>query len=227
MDPQSIEAALAAAEDRVAAGASVSGTGFRKVISEAKRNPELAERYGDRIARIDDAAFRRWPMLIVPLVPGTVLALVVTAGGLALVGWSYSLVSDGRDTSAVVAFFAGVAVLLGSTHGLGHLVVGRLLGIRFVSWFVAGVTRPQPGVKVDYETYLKATPGRRAWMHAAGAITTKLIPFALIGAARMAELPGWVTWVLVGMGLAMIGTDVLWSTKAADWSRFRREMSYR
>lgn len=224
MERQGIESVLGIAEERLAQGGSLSGTGFRQVVAQVKKSPELAERYGPRIARIDDAAFRRWPMLVIPLVPGTLLAGVVASIGLALVGWTYVLVGAGSDALALISFFGGLGILLGSTHGLGHLVVGRLLGIRFTAWFVGSVQRPQPGVKIDYESYLKSTPVRRAWMHAAGAITTKVIPFALIGAARAAGMPGWVTWVLLGLGVAMVVTDMLWSTKSSDWARFRREM---
>lgn len=225
MDSLGVESTLSAAENRVANGESLAGTGFRRVVAAAKKDPEIAHRYGKRIARIDDTAFRRWALLVVPIVPGTIIALAVTAAGVFLVGWAYTLVDDGRDSMAVLSFFAGLGVLLGTTHGLGHLAVGRLLGIRFSAWYLPGLTRPQPGVKIDYDSYLRSTPSRRAWMHAAGAITTKLVPFALIGAARVAGLADWVTWALVGLGLAMIATDVLWSTKSSDWARFRRELA--
>ncbi|MGH8946599.1 MAG: hypothetical protein ACRDVL_10670, partial [Acidimicrobiia bacterium] len=110
--------------------------------------------------------------------------------------------------------------------GLGHLVVGTIAGIRFTSWFIGSITRPQPGVKVDYSTYLRARPQRRAWMHASGAIITKVIPFALLGAAIAADLPTWAVWGVVVIGLAAIATDILWSTKSSDWKRFRREMEF-
>ena len=224
MEPQGIESVLAAAEERVSRGESLAGTGFRRVVQEVKKSPEMAERYADRIARIDEAAFRRWPLLVVPVVPGTLLALVAVAVGLGLVAWTYRLVEQGDDVPAVIAFFAGFGALVASTHGLGHLVVGRLLGIRFTSWYVASPTRPQPGVKIDYASYLRSTRVRRAWMHAAGALVTKVVPFALIGAARASGLPGWVTWALVGIGVVMILTDVFFSTKKSDWSRVLREM---
>ena len=67
---------------------------------------------------------------------------------------------------------------------------------------------------------------RRAWMHAAGALTTKAIPFALLPAALAADLPGWVPWLLGAAGAVMVATDLLWSTRASDWKKFRREMRY-
>jgi len=219
---QSIEESLAKAEKALDSGSGLSGTGFWGAVTTVKRNPELAERYADRIALIDERAHRRWALLIIPLRLGNVLAWIAFLIGLALVWWAYEL----SGTGALVAFFAGMGFLLAATHGLGHLVVGRLLGMRFSYWFVGEVVRPQPGVKIDYATYLRTPPRRRAWMHASGALATKTVPFLLIGAAVAADLPGWVPWALAGLGSAMIIIDVLWSTQASDWKRFRREMEF-
>jgi hypothetical protein len=219
---QSIEESLAKAEKALDSGSGLSGTGFWSAVTAVKRNTELAERYADRIAHIDEQAHRRWASLIIPLRLGNVLAWIALLIGLGLVWWAYEL----SGTGALIAFFAGMGVLLAATHGLGHLVVGRLLGMRFSYWFVGEVTRPQPGVKIDYAVYLRTPPRKRAWMHASGALATKAVPFLLIGAAVAADLPAWVPWALAGLGLAMITTDVLWSTRASDWKRFRREMDF-
>lgn len=222
MESHEIEAALEAGEKAVAAGQSLSGTGFWGVVTEIKERPELADRYAERIAAIDQAAFGSWALLVVPIGIGTMLATVATVVGLGLVSAAYWV--DGWW--AILSFFAGVGVLLGATHGLGHLVVGRAMGIGFTAWFVGELKQPQPGVKVDYATYLRTPPSGRAWMHASGAIVTKLIPFAMIGAAVAAGLPNWTIWALVALGLAMVLTDILWSTKASDWSKFKREMAF-
>ena len=68
-------------------------------------------------------------------------------------------------------------VLLVTTHGLGHLAVGKARGMKFTHWFVGTMQRPQPGVKLDYATYLRVDAVGRAWMHASGAIVTKIVPF--------------------------------------------------
>lgn len=216
-----IEETLSRAEIALESGDGLSGTGFWRAVATVKRQPELVDRYADRIAAIDERAHRDWALLIIPVGLGTVLAVLATIAGLVLVGWAYAL----DDWAAVVVFFIGFGVLVASTHVLGHFLVGSLAGIRFSYWFVGEVRRPQPGVKVDYASYLRAKPSRRAWMHASGAIVTKLIPFLLIGAAIAADLPIWVAWVLAGFGAATIVIDIIWSTKASDWKRFRREMA--
>lgn len=197
------------------------GTGFWAAVRAVKRDPELIEQFADRIGSIDRAAFNAWARLVVPIWIGTVLAIIGALIGAAIVSAS-AVVADWNG----VIFLVGTGVLLGTTHGLGHLVVGFIGGIRFYAWFI-GAGRPQPGVKTDYGTYLRATPRSRAWMHASGAIVSKLIPFLLIPLAlAFSAVPTWVTWVLLALGVFQITTDVLWSTKSSDWSKYLRERTY-
>jgi hypothetical protein len=221
MESPGIEAVLAKAEARVSEGGGLDGIGFWPAVARVKGNRELAERYGARIAAIDDAAFRQWAVLVVPFVPGAILASIAAVAGVAAIGWSYYL--DGLV--AVVVFYLGLVALFPSTHALAHLLVGRLLGIGFTAWFVGSWRRPQPGIKFDYESYLLAPARHRAWMHAAGAITTKLLPLALLGAAVAAGLPTWAVWGLVVVFVVSVLFDVFWSTKSSDWKRFKREMA--
>jgi hypothetical protein len=222
VESQSIEQALAAAEAQVASGHGLSGTGFWRAVATVKRDSELVERYADRIAAVDQAAFAQWALVTVPMATGTLLAFLGTAAGLILVSVTYQL--DGFP--AVLVFYLGFGTLLASTHALGHLIVGRILNIGFTRWFVASLSRPQPGVKIDYSTYLRAPARSRAWMHISGAIITKIIPFALLGAASAAGLPTWAVLGLAVIGVVMIITDVVWSTSSSDWMKFRREMKF-
>ena len=219
---QAIEQSLAVAEAALDMGEGLAGTGFWGAVRRVKTDQELVDRYADRIADIDSAAFERWALVTVPLRVGTTLMLLGTAVGLVLIGAAYAL--DGFF--AVAVFYVGMVVLLTTTHGLGHLLVGRLVGIGFTRWFIGSWAMPQPGVKVDYSTYLRASPRRRAWMHASGALVTKAVPFALLGAAVAAGLPAWSVWALAGLGGFMVATDVAWSTKSSDWKKFKREMEF-
>lgn len=217
-----IEQSLAVAETAVDMGEGLAGTGFWEAVRRVKTDRELVDRYADRIAAIDAAAFERWAVITVPLHLGTALMILGTVLGLVLIGAAYTQ----ENLIAVVAFFAGLGVLLTTTHGLGHLLVGTVVGIGFTRWFIGSWAMPQPGVKVDYSTYLRASPRRRAWMHASGALVTKSIPFVLIGPALAAGLPSWAVWTVAALGLVMVGTDIAWSTKSSDWKKFRREMSF-
>ncbi len=222
MDPSSIGQALDRAQEALDGGMGLSGTGFWRAVAAVKADPVLVDRYAERIARIDQEAFSSWPLVKVPLRVGTSLMVVATLVGLVLIGAAYY-------TSGFAAAFyigAGTGVLLVTTHGLGHLVVGRLVGIGFTGWFIGSISQPQPGVKVDYSSYLRTPARGRAWMHASGAIVTKSIPFLMVGASLASGAPTWVAWVLAAVGTATIVTDVLWSTSSSDWMKFKREMAF-
>lgn len=209
-------------------------TRFWSAVATVKRDVELTEVFADRIGAIDRVAHASWAKLLIPLRVGTTLAVVGALVGVGIV--ASSIITDSAlvvDPSVIpsplvkgFAFLVGVGVIIGSTHGLGHLVVGRSADIRFTCWFI-GSGRPQPGVKTDYASYLRASPISRAWMHASGAIITKVIPFLFLPVAIAARsIPSWVPVVLVVLGVVQIITDVVWSTKASDWAKFSREMRY-
>jgi hypothetical protein len=222
MDRNEIEAALDRAEAGIAAGAGVGGTGFWKAVSAVKRDPSLVEEYAERIGDIDRRAFEHWALLTVPAGIGTATMVIGTLVGLGLVLAAYSA----EETAAGILLLLGTGITLTTTHGLAHQAVGMLTGMRITHWFIGTIGRPQPGVKVDYATYLRTPAKSRAWMHASGAILSKAIPFFALGPALVIPVPGWATAILVVLGVGQIITDVLWSTKASDWKKFRREMSF-
>lgn len=222
MDVEEIRAALDRAESAVQNQEGLGSTGFWRAVAEVKRSPDLARELGTRIAEIDRRAFENWALLTVPLRLGTVLAVITLVLGLGGVALMYYLSAPWNW----LVFGLALVALLVSTHGLAHVITGRLMDMQFTSWFVGSVKRPQPGVKIDYASYLLAPARSRAWMHASGAIVGKILPIALIPATIAADLPVWVTWALAAFALAQILTDVLWSTKSSDWKKFSREMSY-
>ncbi|GMQ92710.1 MAG: hypothetical protein BMS9Abin12_0187 [Acidimicrobiia bacterium] len=223
MTPTEIDTVLNTAEVEIAFGGTpdLKKTGFWRAVAAVKREPALIDQFADRIGAIDKAGFAAWAWLVVPIWIGTMLAVVGTLVGLSLISSSALITS----WSGFV-FLAGTGVLIMTTHGLGHLVAGFVGGIRFSAWFIGG-GRPQPGVKTDYATYLRATPRSRAWMHASGALVTKAIPFLLLPPALLiTTIPTWVSVVLIVLGVAQIITDAAWSTKSSDWAKFKREMRY-
>lgn len=222
MDAEEIRAALDRAESAVQNQDGLGSTGFWRAVADVKRSPDLAAEFGPRIAEIDRRAFENWALLVVPLRLGTVLALITLVLGLGGVALMYYVSAPWNW----LVFGLALVALLVSSHGLAHIATGKLMGMRFASWFVGSVQRPQPGVKIDYASYLLAPARSRAWMHASGAIVGKILPIALIPATIAADLPAWVTWALAIFALAQIMTDVLWSTKSSDWKRFLREMSH-
>lgn len=222
MNRAEIEDILVVSEHAARESLPLGPAGFWKAVSAVKKDPLLAEEFADRMGEIDGKAFANWALIRVPLGVGNALMILGTLAGLVLVGLSYSL----EPVAAGWAFLLGLGVLLVTTHGLAHLVVGSLLGMGFTFWFIGSISRPQPGVKLEYSTYLRAPARSRAWMHASGVIVTKLVPWLLLGAAVAADLATWAILVTVATGVATLLTDIFLSTRFGEWRKVRREMGY-
>ena len=194
--------------------------GFWGAVDAVKKRPELVGRYAERIGRIDREAFLRAVPLAFPASVGLVLLSLGTAAGVAVVALAFVLPDLWRE----LALLAGTGALIGATHGLAHWVVGRVVGIRFTHWFSKPPLTPQPGFKTDYASYLRAPARSRAWMHASGAIVSKVVPFVGLAIGLAAGVAAWALWVLVAIGIGQLVTDALFSVRASDWKRFRREM---
>jgi hypothetical protein len=62
-------------------------------------------------------------------------------------------------------------------------------------------------------------------MHASGAVATKLAPFLALVFFATADAAAWARFALLGLGVLLIVTDVLFSTKTSDWKKVRRELA--
>jgi hypothetical protein len=221
LTPDEADAVLTSIEASVSAGESdLRGLGFWRLVGRIKLDRLLVDQEADRIGRIDAAAFRARVRLRVPVWVGiTMLLLGVIAGGLAV--WAaFAWRTDVWKGAALVA--AGAIWSL-CVHSPAHWFVGLLIGIRWTDAFIGGPFPPRPGVKSDYGSYLRADPGSRAWMHASGALATKLAPFAALAWWPASGAPGWAAIVLLAMGALEIVTDIVFSRKASDWKKFARE----
>ena len=201
--------------------------GFWRIVGLIKRDDELIHRYAEQVGRIDANGFdARFPHSVPIWLGNALLAASIAVG----VGAAWAAVLFASDTSSDARTSVGVALVVAALawvvglHSSTHYVVGRLVGIRFRRYFFAFPPPPLPGLKTDYATYLRATPTGRAWMHASGAIATKLAPFLALAFAPATGAPGWSVIVLLALGLFQILTDVLFSTKASDWKKVRREL---
>lgn len=221
MDDAAIERVLSNCEAELSAGRArpdLRSAGFWRAVAAVKRRPELIDRYRSRIAAIDRQAFLRGVPFAFPIDVGIVLVTGGLLVALLLLALAMGLGHPWREILVLV----GGAGLDVATHGLAHLAVGALVGIGFTHWFV-DLPKP-PGFKIDYASYLRASPRSRAWMHAAGAIATKLTPFLVALYALAIDTEMWAVAILLAVGLFQIVFDVLFSVKMSDWKKFRREM---
>jgi hypothetical protein len=203
--------------------------GFWRVVALVKRDDELIERHAEQVGRIDRRAFLARIRFLVPVGLGNAILLVVVAvGGLAVwvaVETSPRTAPDADPTVAGLALLVAAGAWAVGFHSPTHWLVGRLVGIRFTDYFLGGKPIPYPGLKTEYATYLRADPMGRAWMHASGAVATKLAPFLALAFAPAAGAPWWAVAALLALGAFQIATDVVISTKRSDWKKVRRELA--
>jgi hypothetical protein len=215
---------LGAELDRIEAAVAAGDTdlrslGFWRIVARVKPDRVLADRFADQIGRIDTAAFRMGVRFRVPVWAGNMLLIGATLGGLAAVILAHIVSST---TLSGLLLLAAGGVWTVSLHSPTHWFVGHLAGIRFTHYFL-GQPLPYPGLKSDYSTYLRADAGSRAWMHASGAIATKLAPLLALAFWPGTEAPWWSAAGLVAICLVSIATDIAFSVKVGDWKKFRRE----
>lgn len=229
-------AALDEIERRVEAGETDLGAlGFWKVVGAIKRDPERAA-YAEQVGRIDRAAFEARKAPLFPVWLGNAALFVATLAALAVVEIGLRL-ADGRFGGSAQPDWGGALIvaaaggLSASVHAPAHWFAGRWVGMRFTRYFLDGPLRIQPGIKTDYASYLRADASKRAAMHAAGALASKVAPFAVFGwvytfhwQRGWSLLPSWSIWALLALGLGQIVTDVIWSTRRSDWKKVRREL---
>jgi hypothetical protein len=218
---ESYQDAFQRIEEAVDAGETDLGTlGFWRLLAKIKVEPALSEHLADVAGRIDRKAFERGVRPRFPVWFGNALLVAGTVVG---AGAIWFALTTSNETLAGLALVASAGILSVSLHDLAHWAVGRLVGIRFTSYFFGGPFPPRPGIKSDYATYLRAAPEERAMMHASGAIASKIAPFISLAFWPASDAPAWAAWVIVGIGVLQIVTDVLFSTKSSDWKKVRRE----
>jgi len=220
-----VAAAIGSELDRIeaalAGGAGLQGLGFWRLVGRIKRDRALIVAHADQIGRIDAAAFRDWVgRWRLPAAVGTTVLVAGALVGLAAAVGATQIESPGW---AGLWLLAAGGIWTIALHSPTHHLVGWLVGIRFTDYFFGGPPPPRPGIKTDYATYLRADPASRAWMHASGAIATKLAPFLALAWFPFSEAPWWAPAALVAIGVVQIATDLAFSVKTSDWKKFRRE----
>ncbi len=210
-----IEAAVDAGETDLRA------LGFWRLLAKVKADQALAAHWAGPAGRIDRRAFETGVRYRLPVWFGNVVLVLAIAAGAAAVG--IAVTTDSPELAGWALVFAALD-WSASFHTPAHWVVGRSVGMRFLAYYVHDLIPPVPGLKIDYETYLRTPPAARAWMHASGAIASKIGPFLALAFWPASVAPAWAAWVVLGYGALIVATDVFISTRKSDWKRYRREM---
>ena len=223
--PLDLSSELSGELDRIevavqAGNADLKALGFWRIVAKVKPDRLLVDRHADQIGRIDTSAFREFAHFRMPVWAGNTILLTGAAIGLGLAIAAHIVSSS---TLAGLLLIAAGAIWTVALHSPTHWLVGSLVSIRFTDYFVGGPPPPRPGLKSDYASYLRADPGSRAWMHASGAIATKLAPFLALAFWPGSGAPWWSAVALIVIGFLSVGTDIAFSVKLSDWKKFLRE----
>jgi hypothetical protein len=221
-DPEGFPAEFERIEAAVDAGQTdLRALGFWRLLAKVKVDPVLAHHWAEQAGRIDRKVFQARARFRVPVWFGNaVLTIGIVAGAVAV---AIALATDSEGLAGLALVFAALD-WSATFHVPAHWLVGRAVGMRFLAYYVRDLIPPVPGLKIDYATYLRVAPESRAWMHASGAIASKVGPFLALAFWPASGAPAWAAWAIVGYGALIVGTDVFISTRKSDWKRFRREM---
>lgn len=195
--------------------------GYWRLLAKVKADPALAAHWAEQAGRIDRKAFERGVRFRVPVWFGNLVALIGIVAGIVAVAIA---VTTASETLAGLALVFAALDWSASLHSPTHWVVGRIVGLRFVAYFVRTLVPPFPGLKVEYGSYLRASPQARAWMHASGAIASKLGPLVALAFWPASVAPGWAALVIVAYEVVIVCTDIFVSRRKSDWKRVSREM---
>ena len=217
---------FAAAFDRIEAAVDAGQTdlralGFWRLLAKVKADPALSAHWAEQAGRIDRKAFETRVRVRVPVWFGNALLLAGASLGIAAVAIAIRTESE---TLAGLALVFAALDWSATWHSPAHWLVGRLVGIRFACYFVGRVVPPIPGLKTEYATYLRTPPEARAWMHASGALASKLAPIVAWAFWPVSRAPAWAAWTIVGYAALLVLVDVFLSTRFSDWKRVRREV---
>ena len=195
-DPAGFPAEFERIEAAVDAGQTdLRALGFWRLLAKVKADPILAHHWAEQAGRIDRKAFEARARLRAPVWVGNAVLLVGMLLGAAAV--ASSLTTDSETLAGLALVFAALDWSV-SFHVPAHWLVGRLVGMRFLAYYVRDPIPPVPGLKIDYATYLRVDPEARAWMHASGAIASKIGPVPGARVLAGERRPGVGAWAILG-----------------------------
>lgn len=196
--------------------ANYNGKEFMSILNKVKKDRINDD---DILRQIESISCNRFNMkvsLTLPIAVGNFMELIAT---MAAINLPFIMNGD-------IFIYASALVLMATLHPLSHYAAGWLCGVRFTHYYLNGPARIEPTLRINQISYLKASGGKRAFMHLAGVIGTLSAPLI---AAWIALDKGAVSaaWNLFYFFLLLIIFELLTSTKTGDLMKAKREYGYR
>lgn len=139
------------------------------------------------------------------------------------VSWFNFLSWGFPEIIAVFLRFIGIFLMIAFFYPYGRLIAGRIFGIRLEAiWFSE---HKEPGLKIDYETFLLAKPSHRKWFFFFSGLWTMIVGVGtgLIGWFIAGDILGFVIGAFfVAFYGFVIGTGVTYPNRG-EMSQYNRE----
>ncbi len=204
---------------------------FWKLVRQIKRevNPDISEvKKATEVRNILFEMDRGRTYSIGPFVAAEtilgILAFVLYLYGLSTpVSWLSFLSWGFPEIIAVLLRFMGIFLMIAFFYPYGRLIAGTVFGIRLEAiWFSE---YKEPGLKIDYETFLLATPSQRKWFFFFSGLWTMIIAVGtgLIGWFFAGDILGFIlgAFFIAFYGF-VIGTGVTYPNRG-EMSQYNRE----
>ncbi len=202
--------------------------GFWDIVIEAKLNDEIAKRYGKKIAEINRYVFEKKWKRRYSISFGISLLSLISIIFIALYFFVYNHIFYLSLYFPIASF-----VLSASLHPITQYIVGRIFGIKFIYIYLRGLyifsrsskgkIHIEPALKLDYESYLKVHPMKRAIMHVSGTFVTLFIVFFffILSLTYPVELFSKISCGMIAISYLL--TEMIYSPRYAAWKHFREE----
>ena len=192
------------------------GKVFRDIINQVKKEKVNDDELLGLIEKTSRKKFGEKVSFTMKVNLGNLLETIITIAAVILA----------FQTNSNWMLYFSALLLMTTLHPLSHYITGAFFGISFTHYYLNGPARIEPTLRINQISYLKASGGKRAFMHVTGVIGTLAAPLI---AALIALDKGAVStaWNLCYFFLLLIIFELLTSTKIGDLMKAKREYGYR
>jgi len=204
---------------------------FWKLVRQIKRenDPDISEiKTATRIRNIlfdmdRGKTYALGPFVAAETILGILSFVLYLYGVNTPVSWLNLLSWGFPEIIAVFLRFMGIFLMIAFFYPFGRLIAGTIFGIRLEAiWFS---DNKEPGLKIDYETFLLAKPSRRKWFFFFSGLWTMItgVGTGLIGWFIAGDILGFIIGAFfVGFYTYVIGTGVIYPNRG-EMSQYNRE----
>ena len=201
---------------------------FWSVVKEVKKLEKIDDKILNTICELRESHFKSTHKFIFPLWVGNVVLIILIIVGMYLfyqTAFQASPIFELPILSRVsifIWFAIGFILIINSAHPFAHIIIGKPVGISFDGYYFDGRAKLMPTLKINYKSFLLATPKGRARMYASGALETVILSLILAIVASFSQIKGIVVigWIIA---LLVLFTDIFLGTRFGEFAKAKNE----